>query len=168
MQFNSCLLSAPGEQPSPAVPFSGREQLLIPIPCLPSATHPHRGSGAGADSCAMHAQEEQEILTSPRPGALTVPGNPCWDGLSLWRAPSCPGEQGDRLSTPELFHTPAQAAAHAPQEDPHSSPAPHNSSPQSPHVHRDTGVPGTCSNFSCQGAAALCSAPRAALLRGGG
>uniref|UniRef100_A0A8U8AYL7 Uncharacterized protein n=1 Tax=Geospiza parvula TaxID=87175 RepID=A0A8U8AYL7_GEOPR len=26
--------------------------------------------------------------------APTVPGNPCWDGLSLCRAQSCPGEQG--------------------------------------------------------------------------
>lgn len=138
----------------------------FPFPAFPLPPTPTEA--VGLEQIPVLCMHRRNRRSSPRPGALTVPGNPCWDGLSLWRAPSCPGKQGDRLSTPELFHTPAQAAAHAPQEDPHSSPAPHNSSPQSPHVHRDTGVPGTCSNFSCQGAAALCSAPRAALLRGGG
>lgn len=87
-----------------------------------------------------HGRRERSSphLTSPHPGASTTTGNPCWDGLSLWRAQGSPGEQGPggQAEHPGILSTsPALPAAHTPQErqecrgeDPHSSTAPQNSS----------------------------------------
>lgn len=149
VQFNSCLLSAPGEQPSPAVPFSGQAlagssfpfPFPFPFPAFPLQTTPTEPAGLEQIPVLwMHggAREKGEILTSPHPGASSTTGNPCWDGLSLWRAQGSPGEQGPggQAEHPGILSTsPALPAAHAPQErqecrgeDPHSSTAPQNSS----------------------------------------